>query len=201
MGMRGYQQYDMIIAGESQYSWGGTDYTHLALKLGTTIPTGMSTSNSTGITRNNQPSITGATFDRSFIIPTVFDVLSIIDGTMSGTIKLGAYDDPTGGASCEITKAELTLLAIDASGTERTIATKQEIWAGSIYSWNDGWVTKQMMYWIDVVDAIVYAKERIVLKYTITYSTVDGFASDEQKAHIYCTPDTDETTITLPFVM
>jgi len=193
----------MIVASESQYSWGGSDYALLALKSDTIVPDGLGTSVSTGITRNNQASITDATFTKSFIIPTVFDAVSIIDGTAEGTLKLGAYDNITGGGDdyMEITKAELIINAIDISGSSREISAIKEIWAGSVKSMNDGLVTKQFMYWIDLEDVTVNANERVVLDYTITYSTVDAFANEDMSASIYCTQDTDETTITLPFVM
>lgn len=203
MAIRGYQQYDLIITDDSQYTWGGTDYSLIAIKSDTTIPTGLSTTAYIGETRNNQPSITGAEFTKSFIIPTVYDVLTIIDGTISGTIKLAAYDDIIGGAGdyCEVVKAELTIKAIDTAGASRTVAAKQEIWSGQIRSTNDGTISAQMMYWIDVEEAIVEANERIVLDYTITYNTQDGGSDEDMAAYIYCTQDTDETTITLPFVM
>lgn len=203
MSSRGYQQHNLIVANDSQYSWGGSDYSLLALKSGTTVPDGLSTNVRTGETRNSQVSITGATFTKDFIIPTVFDAVSIIDGTIEGTIKLAAFDDSTGGASdyCEVVKAELTINAIDSSGSSTTIAAKQEIWSGQIRSTHQDLVTAQVMYWIDVRRAIVNANERIVLEYTITYNTVDQFENENMAAYIYCTIDTDETTITIPFVM
>ena len=204
MGIRGYQQHNMIIASESQYTWGGTDYTNLALRSDTTIPTGLSTSDYLEVQRNNQSSITDATFTESFIIPTVFDVLSIIDGTIAGTIKLQTRIEGTYSVTSwiSITKAELTIRAIDSAGSARTIASKQTIFSGEVKA-EHGTLTAsaQFMYWIDVEDVIVSANERIVLDYTITYSTHDSLAQDDFRARLYCTPDTDETTITLPFVM
>lgn len=203
MAIRGYQEYVLIITDDSQYSWGGTDYDLVALKSDTTIPSGLSTTAYTGEERNNQASITGATFTKSFIIPTVYDVLTIIDGTISGTLKLAAYDNITGSPSdyCEVVKAELTIKAIDSSGTSRTVAAKQEIWSGQVRSTNDGTITAQMMYWIDVEEAIVEANERIVLDYTITYNTLDSGSDEDMAAYLYCTQGTDEAKITLPFVM
>lgn len=204
MGIRGYQKHIPIITTESQYSWGGTDYTQLALKSDTTIPAGLNSADYAEMQRENQPDITDATFVESFIIPTVFDVLTIVDGTIEGTIKLQAMIIGTYSVTSyiSITKAELTIRAIDSAGSARTIAAKQTIWSGEIKA-EDGATTtaEQLMYWIDVEDMSVSANERIVLDYTITYSTDDIFAQDDFRARLYCTPDTDETTITLPFVM
>jgi len=201
MSTRGYQQHNMIVASSSQYSWGGTDYSKFALKSGTTIPTGLSTSATTSYSRTG--SATDATRVFTFIIPTVFDAVSIIDGTTEGTIKLGV-NSPTGGDvddSMEITKVELTINAIDISGSSREISPITQIWEGSVYSESDDIETLQSMYWADLSKVIVKANERIALDYTLTYTSVDPDNDKSQTISIYCTQDTDETTITLPFVM
>lgn len=201
MSSRGYQQHNMIVASSSQYSWGGTDYSRFALKSGTTIPTGLSTSATASYSRVG--SATDATYTFSFIIPTVFDAVSIIDGTTEGTLKLGV-DAPSGGDlsdSMEITKAELTINAIDISGSSREISPITQIWEGSIYSESDGIVTLQNMYWVDLSKVIVNPAERISLDYTLTYTSVDPDNDKSMTMSIYCTQDTNETTITLPFVM
>jgi len=201
MSSRGYQQHNLIVAIDSQYSWGGTDYSWFALKSGTTIPTGLSTSATASYSRVG--SATDATRVFTFIIPTVFDAVSVIDGTTEGTIKLGVNSPTSGdqGDSMEITKASLTINAIDINGSSREISPITQIWEGSIESISAGIVTLQSMYWIDLSKVIVKANERIALDYTLTYTSVDPDNDKSQTMSIYCTQDTDETTITLPFVM
>lgn len=204
MSSRGYLKHNMIVVAESKYPWGGTDYTQFALKSDTTIPTGLSTSTYLEERRNGQPSITDATFTETFIIPTVFDAISIIDGTIEGTIKLEAHIEGTYTASSfvSITKAELTIRAIDSTGTARTISSKRDIWTGEIKADTGSTTTSaQLIYWTDVEDVIVYSNERVVLDYTITYSTYDSLSQDDLRARLYCTPETDEMAVTLPFVM
>lgn len=203
MSSRGYQQYNMIIATDSKKSWGGTDYTHLALDSASTIPTGLGTTNSTGETRTNQPSVTGAQFTKTFIIPTVFDAVSIIDGTIEGTLKLNASKGPDGHVNnyLRITNADLGIRAIDTSGASRTIVVSDEIWAGAVYVPSEGSVSTQLIYWLDVADVIINANERIVFDFTITYETIDVGSTDTMTASIYCTESTNETTVTLPLVM
>jgi hypothetical protein len=192
----------MVIATESDFTWGGSDYTFLSFKDGTTVPTGLSTSAYTS--QLQQGSVTDGTFTKTFIVPTVFDAVTIIDGTIEGTLKLGVYipEFAHTGDSITITKAELTIRAIDTAGTPRTLEAIQEIWSGSIsQTGGSGTNTEQMMYWVEVSDMIIDASERMVFDFTITYTVVDTLDDDDFYARIYCTLDTDETTITLPFVM
>jgi len=95
----------------------------------------------------------------------------------------------------------LTINAIDINGSSREISPITQIWEGSIESISAGIVTLQSMYWIDLSKVIVKANERIALDYTLTYTSVDPDNDKSQTMSIYCTQDTDETTITLPFVM
>ena len=201
MGVRGYQKYNIVVTTESQYTWASTDYTLFGLRTDVTIPSGLSTE--TSVSDTTTGSTTDKEFTKTFIIPGVFDVLTIIDGTISGTIKLAAENDSaTVPDTITITKAELTLRAMDSTGSARTISAKQEIWSGSLQTVGGQAIqTLQLMYWAEVEDIQIYANERILIDYTITYTTVDTLATDTFSAYIYCTPDTDETTMTMPFVM
>jgi len=202
MSTRGFYQLNMLQTTESQYSWGGTDYTSFALESGTTIPTGLGTTNTKTFSRDDQPSVVDATADFNFIFPTTLDAISIIDGTISGTLKLGDEIIDAGAATITLTKAEVTLKAIDDTGSSRNITEKKEIWSGTIVATSlGGAVNKQVMYWIDVEDAIISASERVVIDFTITFTTVDASANSQMRIYVYCTPSSDETTITLPFVM
>lgn len=202
MSSRGYLQHNMLFATQSQYSWGGTDYTKLSIKSGTTIPTGLTTNVRT-TTTHNTGSVTDATTVQTFIIPSQFDAVTIIDGIIEGTLKIGAIcGDANPGDWIEVTKAEITLRAIDTTGSARTIAAIQEVWSGSIKVFDGGALeTVQLMYWLDVDDIVLESDERIVVDVTLTYTVDDQLGIDEFFAYVYCTKDTDETTITLPFVM
>jgi len=202
MSSRGYQLYNMLFATQSQYSWGGTDYTKLSIKSGTTIPTGLTTTART-TTTHSTGSVTDATSTHTFIIPTQFDAVTIIDGIIEGTLKIGAICGAANpGDWIEVTKAEITLRAIDTAGSTRTLLSAQEVWSGSIKVFDGGALeTLQFMYWIEVDDIILESDERIVVDVTLTYSILDALGVDLFYAYVYCTLDTDETTITLPFVM
>lgn len=202
MSSRGYQLHSMIVADESQYEWASTDYSKLCIKSGTTIPTGLSAS-VRATTSHTTGSETDATSTHTFIIPTLFDAVSMIDGVIEGTLKLGALvgaGNP--GDYIDVTNASLALRAMDSTGSARTIMADSEIWSGSIQVFEGGALeTEQLMYWLDVSDAIVNPDERILVDLTITYTVLDTLSTDDFYAYIYCTLDTDETTITLPFVM
>lgn len=201
MGIRGYQKFNMIVASESQYSWASTDYSLIALNSDTTLPTGLSTAASTGTSSHT---VTDATLTKSFIIPRVFDVFSVIDGTVEGSLKLYALVGSSSHTSdwSEVTKATVAMRAIDSSGSTRTVSAAQEVWSGSLKCEDDGSTdTKQIMYWIDVEDVVIQANERLLIDYTLTYSIYDYLDDDTLGVGMYCTQDTDETAITLPFVM
>lgn len=209
MGMRGYQKYDMYVMDDTVFTWASTDYTHASLGTGVTIPTGIGAADYTSEEVIDPGDTTDQTFTKTFIVPSVFDALTILDGTISGTIKLASVlldELAASGDTLEITDAELTIRAIDSAGSARTIEAKQTIWTGSVASQGGSGgqgvvVSQQIVYFVNVEDAILYANERIVLDFTITYDTVDLLVNNEFSARIYCTAGTDETTVTLPFVM
>lgn len=202
MSSRGYHKLNMLQTTESIYSWGGTDYTAMVLDDGETIPSGVGTSNYTTGGRVDLPSITDTTQDFVYIFPSVIDAVSIIDGIISGTFKLGVEVTDAGAATITATKAEVTLKAIDTSGTSRDMSDKKQIWSGSISQSSLGGITTvHVMYWVGAEDAIIESNERLAVTLTVTFSTVDGSSNSHCLLYIYCTPNVDDTTITLPFVM
>lgn len=207
MGIRGYSKYDMIVADESQFSWGGTDYTLLALRSDTSIPSGLATSSYTGISWVDLSNpTTDATFTKSYIIPNLLDVLTTIDGGIEGTMKIGVTfnETPGGSAFVKITKVETTIKAIDANGSSRTIQEINDVWNGTLQrvgTSGSGTSTLQFMYWYNIIDAAVESNERIVIDFTITYSSSATTSPLGFEARIYSTVDTEETNITLPLVM
>lgn len=205
MGIRGYQKYTMHVLIDDAITWGGSGYNQLALGGDITVPSGIGADDYTEVTSINQPAATGVTFTERFLIPNVFDALTIVDGTLSGTIKLAtAYTAQLlGTGTLDITKAELEVIAVNSAGSERTINTKAEIWTGSIETTEtiDELISQQIIFMIQMEEAELLANEKIALDFTITYDNSNSASGRSYLVRLYATVGTDEMTTTLPFIM
>lgn len=204
MGSRGYHDFNMRVAGNSPVDWGGTDYSSIMFQVSDTYPPAVITESfayiphSAGASGNYS---TSETFD--VIIPTVFDAVSIIDGTITGNIRVGISKTDLDNSSSTLTSIDAILTIVESDGTSAVVKTK-EVWAGalaSIYIGSEQLETLQTRFWVDVNDIVLSSDQRLLVSYTLNFDVVTlGFIS-ATRLYVYCTDETYETTISLPMVM
>lgn len=205
MSSRGFQKHDLIKLTASDYEWASTTYTRVALTAGSASPDGLGLDTDIVATVEDT-TVTNGTVTVSYIIPTVFDAVSIIDGIIESTFNL--YVGLTGTVLVEyyatISKLEMTIKAIDTDGSSRDLVANHEVWSGTLTitgKTTPSSSTKQLIVWTDVSDSIVDASERIVVDLKFTYSGYTLVAGPHAQVGLDVTAGTDATTISLPFVM
>ena len=204
MSSRGYQDFNMRIAGNSPREWGGSSYTSIMFGNSDLYPPAVITASSATITHTVGVSgdySASETFD--VIVPTVFDAVSIIDGTVVGNLKVGIVKTALNNTSSTLKKVSVVLSTVDSDGTTDIVKTI-EVWTGTLTSEYDGGEdlkTLQTRYWVEVNDLILSSDQRLLVSYTLDFDVVTIGTASSTRLYVYCTDETYETTIALPLVM
>ena len=205
MSSRGYQKHDLIKLAASDYEWASTTYTRVGLTAGSASPDGLGLDTDIVFSSTGSiPPVSGSE-TVSYIIPSILDAVSIIDGIIEMTLNMyvALADTVTTDVYSKITKIELTVRAIDDVGSSRDIVPIHDIWTGT-FQIGTGLTspasdTRQLIIWTDVSDAVLDSSERMVVDLKITYEINARFATGSVGFDV--TAGTDASTISLPFVM
>jgi hypothetical protein len=183
---------------ESSYTWNSTEYSQMLLQSGVSIPSGVSMNEY--IEKTAPFSETPVEFD--FIAPMPYDIIAVIDGTIQGNIKCGVRHDSgsTYTSWTELTKIELKFSTIDDNGNSDILMDFSTVWEGSLIA-EDTLQTIGMMYWMNIQDAQIQSDDRLVLTVRLSYSINDRDSFDDHWVRVYCGKDTQDTMLSLPFVM
>ena len=207
MATRGKLKHALYSMIRSTYTWGGTTYSKMAVADGTTAPDGLGNDTLQLASHEGSSSGTDSTATTSFIIPSVIDAVSIISGVLESTFKVYAStvgSNIISGDFMEITEIERAVRGVDSTGASRDLIPTATIWSGSIIrggSASQGTTTAQFLFLEDAPKIKIEASERIVVDYTITYSYNMSFSSNYARCGINLAEASDESTITIPFVM
>jgi hypothetical protein len=189
---------------DSEFSWGGTDYSNILHMDGDSVPGSVSVSNYTNVIDMGSPGASNhvTCIDQDYILPYPMDLVSAIDGAISGTIKVAIYGYGTNSSSmAELSEVLIELNAIDSDGNSRSIVASTAVWSGFEHAASGNTITKAFMYWIAKRGEIRQGERVVfnvkVIGYTGAYVGNSGIAY----LRIYHTKNTDELSITLPMVI
>jgi hypothetical protein len=200
--MRGYKELTCIKFADSDFTWGSTTSEYIMLDSGVTIPTNVSTTDivSSSVTPD-WPAATG-TKTYTFLLPDVFDVVSVMDGTAYGSFRLYTNVNGTGtsGSYAEITSVDITLEAVDSDDNTRELFS-DTVWTGSCKAELGETVYLGIMYWFDMKKQEIACNERLALTIEFDYTSNDLHENSSRKVGITCSADDKDMTLTLPFIV
>ena len=203
MASRGYQDLNMRVAGNSPYAWGGSNYTLIMFGAGDSYPSAVVTAAFTSFQTPDTPAGTNDiehVHDFDVIVPDIYDAMSIIEGTVKGNIRFGVSHFGVGGEYTRITNINLILNAVDTNGSVRELSSNS-VWSGTLQATTTTEVILQTRYWIDVEKIILDSSERLVCQFEFTATVHSIQAGDHGTLFLHCTNETEETAVSLPFVM
>lgn len=203
MAFRAYRSFRLALFNGSKYTWAGTDYSNMMLSDDIVLPDTIAanTSMSYNVPMNSSTYTGNHTF--SVIIPEVFDLVNVIDGTIRGITKVAAVlNDGHTHDYVRINSCSLGLVAVDNVGNERTILAPTVIDSTAVQSPQYGGTTSRIfMWWLDVGHAEIRSNERLRIDYIINYTTYDYLNDDSGSIRILNAANGDENIIVLPFVV
>lgn len=203
MSFRAINDYRLISLNGSKYPWGGTNYTNVMISSDYSVTDELGVNS--GMTYNfTHPGSGGASGSKTFtaILPEVYDVVSVFDGTMVTVTKLTAQmtDSSSTAHYVRLDSCEIGLYAIDSDGNERTIVSPVEVWDGTLQTNMSSQATTIFMNWEQISDAEININERLLIKYTIDYY-VTSVLSRNCIIRVANSRNWDETTLSLPAVI
>lgn len=200
MAFRSYQKIYAQKMSQSVYTWGGTNYSNILHLQGEAVPDAVSVAAYDQVTDKGSDSDLVICHDIKFVLPYPFDINSVIDGTVSGNVKVSVYGkSDTEGNVSSLRAIYVQLLAVDSTGVSRPLCAKTTIWSGDKTSMYEEIKTVSVMYWLNVNEQ-VRLDERVVL-HVQTYGYVGKARLDSGWSRLYCGKNTDELSITLPFII
>jgi hypothetical protein len=196
--IRGYKNLYCVKFVDSNFSWGGSDSSYIMLDSSDTIPTNISTTT----VLNSSVSSGSGTKTYSFISPNVFDIVSVMDGTASGSFRLYAHVGNTGtsGAYVKITSVDITLEVIDNDGNAKEIFAGT-VWTGTHQANLDETEYLGIMYWFSIGKEEVAYNERLKVTIDFDYTAYDPLDQTGRSVGIVCSPDDKDMTLSLPFIV
>jgi hypothetical protein len=196
--IRGYKNMYCVKFVDSNFSWGGSDSSYIMLDSSDTIPTNISTTT----VLNSSVSSGSGTKTYSFISPNVFDIVSVMDGTASGSFRLYAHVDTTGTSSAyvKITSVDITLEVIDNDGNAKEIFAGT-VWTGTHQANLDETEYLGIMYWFSIGKEEVAYNERLKVTIDFDYTAYDPLDQTGRSVGIVCSPDDKDMTLSLPFIV
>ncbi len=134
----------------------------------------------------------------NFILPYPLDLVSVIDGVVTGSVKISHYGyGDVDGTTSTLRTIKVQLKAIKSDGTSRNLTELVTIWSGLSEALYQTTKTVSLMYWLNV-NANISADERIVLNVQTTgHSGASNFAWHR----LFADKNTDTLSITLPFII
>jgi hypothetical protein len=197
--MRGYKDLVCVLFDDSTFSWGGTDYSHILIDSGDSIPTNISTTNRVDNTYSSILGIISGTKTYTFISPDVWDVVSEMDGVASGTFRIYVAADGAVSAYSRITAVTITLNAIDNDGNSRELAS-DTVWEGTFEVTGNDSDYLAVMYWISITKQKIDYNERLELVLEFDYEINDQTLGGTFTVGFSCAYDDVDMKISLPFI-
>jgi hypothetical protein len=201
MAFRSYQKIYGQKMTRTTFVWGGTTYSHILHLDGDAVPDSVEVSDYTkvyGVGSWDTPTLC---IEQNHVLPYPFDIASAIDGTVSGTLKAvarGSGDQY--GSMAKLTELRIQLFAVDSDGNQRDLSGAQTVWSGTEVSSYDNLKTVAIEYWF-LMSAHLTADERLVLNVRV-YGYSGGYTGNVlADLKLYHTKNTDELSITLPFII
>lgn len=194
---RAYKTLNAQNLTQSFYPWGGSDRTFLLIKSDDTVPDSVSSSSYAEVTNAGTNVVT---IDKTFICPSVFDVLSVAEGTAYGSVRAAASmtSDRGTSESGELKEVRVDVLAMDSTGATRSLSGGiQTVWSGSVRGGDPAGSDKYLgtMFWLPVSGEIQQS-ERLGLRVQIY-----GTATTYGRHRLFFTKNSDETSLTIPLVI
>lgn len=202
MGFRALQKYRMVAFNGSRFPWAGTDYTKMMVSSEITIPDSVSISTSLSYTSPNSPC--SGTFTQSFILPEVYDVVKVFDGTAFGTVKIeSGIIDVTSQNKLTLHNVTMNLEAINQDGNIRELIPTYYIQEDplSCQGYDNRTINQSFMWWMQLDEMKININERI--RYTISIPWTNYSALNQRKIYIRLmnARNGDDTMITFPGVV
>ncbi len=197
--MRGYKNLYCLKFTDSEFAWGGSSTSYIMLDSGVSIPTTVSTTN----TLATSVSDGSGTKSYSFISPDVYDIVSVIDGVASGSFRLYTYCGSTGGSGSyvRITGVDITISAIDSTGSSRVLFT-DTVWTGAHESsLGEGAQYLGIMYWPSIPKTEINRDERLQVTIDLDYIAYSPVSPPSRSVGIVCSADDQDMTLSLPFIV
>ncbi|WP_406660876.1 hypothetical protein V7O66_13715 [Methanolobus sp. ZRKC3] len=201
MGFRSYQKLYAQNMPDSKFTWGGITYGKMLHLSGEAVPDSVSVSTYTQIYGMGSSSSHVVCIDQDYILPYPFDIVSALDGTISGTFKVSIY----GYGDVEVSKAELSsidiqMFAIDSDGNSRELCDQQTVWSGDETANGGETITIAAMYWFSIQEEL-YTGERLMFNIQLTGYSGGYTGNILAWMRLYHSKNTDELSVTLPLVV
>jgi hypothetical protein len=160
------------------------------------MKSGVSVGDNVGVS-NNKVSFSNETpaiiIDSLFIFPQPIDFVSIIDGTVSGSVVVRNISN-TDSDKIKLTAVDIYFVKIDLEGVE-TVLAMHNAYSGDTLIWNET-VTHGLMFWFDVSEIQINVDERIGLRVqTVGYDAGPGPSSYHE---LVLTKNSTDLSISIP---
>jgi hypothetical protein len=175
---------------DARYEWAGVSHRNIMMKSGVSVGDNVGVSNYRVKFSNETPAII---IDSLFLFPQPIDFVSIIDGTVSGSVVVRniSYTDSD---RIYLTAVDIYFVKIDSGGTETVLAT-HTAFSGSNYVVNST-DTIGLMFWFDVAEKQINVDERIGLRVqTVGYDAGPGPSSYHE---LVLTKNSTDLSISIP---
>lgn len=175
---------------DARYEWAGVSHRNILMKSGDSVGDNVGVSNNKVRFNNKTPAII---IDSLFIFPQPIDFVSIIDGTVSGSVVVRniSYTDLD---KTILTAVDIYFVKIDLEGVE-TVLAMHTAFSGSKYVVNST-DTLGFLFWFDVSEIQINVDERIGLRVqTVGYDARQGPKSYHE---LVLTKNSTDLSISIP---
>jgi hypothetical protein len=176
---------------DARYEWGGTSHRNILLKSGENVGDLIGVSDY----ELQLSEMDGIQINQLFVLPAPIDFVSVIDGTISGSIVVHIRSSVSDEATY-LTKIEVDVVKINASGDEITIKTIPVFEGNKVVYENSE--TLGYMFWADISEVSVSASERLGIR-AKTYGRASGNAGVWDMHHrLELTKNATDLSISIP---
>lgn len=198
MTYRSYEKINGQILATGTYQWASTTYARMLMLASDTIPDSVAATQYVSASSFGTYSSPATGINANFILPYPLDLVSVIDGVVTGNLKVSNYGyGDTEGTTSTLRTIKVQLKVIDSAGNSRDLTELTTVWSGLLDGMYQETKTVSLMYWINI-NANIGADERIVLNVQTTgHSGASNFAWHR----LYADKNTDTLSITLPFII
>ena len=197
--MRGYKDLIAVFFPFSSFQWGSIDTTQVLIDSSTAIPDSVTTTS-----QLISASLASGSGSRSytFYSPEVFDLVSDVDGMLSGNVTIYSQVASSGTSTARVDITGVSIALYKKNEYDDNILLKYyKIYDGTYQTTLGQTKRTGMMFWLPISGSSIGQNERLSFTVTINYTSVDTANTTGRYVGICISAADKETMISLPFVI